>query len=540
MENILSMQPNLITRDNLEIGKIYINIQDGICEFRGICDYDGKNVYAFKFGVIHGITQTLYMKEEELINLREYDMPEGSKKKIKLTRLRTMEWAEKVRKAKEKINNEAEQLVELYNKQINKNGFQFPNDDTSLENFMHGFKFNLTKSQFNAIKEIKSKMNSNKMSNVLLLGDTGSGKTAVAMCLMFKCAIQGYQSTLIAPSTILAEQHYTNFIERFKDYPNIRIGLLTSGIKASQKKKVIEDIANNKLDIVIGTQSLLTDKVQFANLKYAIYDEAHSYGIKDKEKLKIKFKDLENILMMTGTAIPRDLLLAKVGLKDVIKLESISIRKPIKSKVIQGWNEQEIKPYVDNEINNNGQIFVMLNDISGLEKMKEKMLKINNKLKIDIIHGKMKKSEINDKMRRFKLGEFNTLVSTSIISVGVDIPRVNLILINNCESLGLAISHQLRGRVGRNSSQSYCLFITGNNSLSSVAHKRLEALSSTNQLGGGLILGEIDFKIRGGGQIVSSKMLQSGHFSDEKMGQQYFFELLEQSIQNKKLEKGIN
>lgn len=534
MDNVLNIQPKLINVEDLIINKYYVNIQDGICIYKGSFIYEGNNVYAFEFGKIHGITQTLYMKEEELVNLREYN---SNNKKPKLTKLRTTEWKKKLDDVKIKINSDAEQLVELYSKRLSMKGFQFDKDTEDQEKFENGFEFQLSKSQKNAINKIKYSMESERITNTLIFGNVGSGKTFVAMSVMFKCAIQGYQTVLLVPSTVLAQQHYNDFIQYFKPY-NINIALLTSGIKKSEKDKTIEDIKTGKATVIIATQSILRDNIEFNNLRFMACDEAHKFGTKDKEKLQMLINNLDCIFL-TGTIIPRDLMLCKLQLRDMIELESLSVRKPIITKVLNKWDDNIIKFYIEQELKNDGQIFIVYNDIEGLENMKNRILQINNRLKIGILHGKLSKKETAKIMLDFKNKLLDVLIATTVIEVGVNIPNANLMLVYGAERLGMSASMQVKGRIGRSTRQGYCLLIpTDGCETSDTAKQRLRLLEQTDNITGGMILSEADLKIRGSGKVLSKE--QSGHFNDLAMGKDFFFELLSQSVQNKKLEKGIN
>lgn len=525
--SILNNEVQYIRAEDLVLNKCYLNTDKGVGIYIGCKLREGIMKYTFKYDGNKHVVLT----EDELIYVRDYVNYTG--KEVKLHSVEKKEFAKQKAKTLEKINSDADSLLEVYAKRLDVKGFKFEEDGAEQEEFENGFEFELTPSQKQTLVEIKSDMISDKVTDRLIYGDVGSGKTAIAMTSIFRCAINHYQSILLVPSTILAQQHYNKFIEQFAKYPDIKICLLTSGLKKSEKVQMIEDIKNGDIDIIIGTQSILSG-VEFHNLKLLVTDEQHRFGVKDRDKLKVLKGNLE-VLEMTATPIPRSLLMTQIGLRDMSVLESIKIRKPIESDVLKDWDEDVIKSYIDRELARDGQVFFIYNNIEALKYMKAKLLLIDSGLKIGIVHGKMKKDEIKSTMNDFINKKFDVLLASTVIEVGVDIPNANTIIIYGAERLGLAQAHQLKGRCGRSNKQAYCLFIsTANKQLTNIAKKRLKALKETNNLGGGIKLASIDLQLRGGGSILST--WQNGKMGNDKLPMDYYIELLRNVVIEKKVQ----
>jgi transcription-repair coupling factor (superfamily II helicase) len=535
MENILSMQPKQITKDDLIINNYYININDGICLYKGTCDYDGENVFAFKFGIIHGIVQTLYMKEEELVNLREYDVPEG--KKVRLTKLRTNDWFLTRQKIEDKINKEADELIDVYARRLHSKGFRFDKDNVEQKQFEDEFEYIPTTDQLQSVQEIKKDMESSKPMDRILIGDVGYGKTEVAMRAIFKCAIQGHQAIMLAPTNLLASQHHKDFLERFKNYNDkIKIGFLNSKSKPKDKQQMIENIANGTLNIVVSTHSILADNIKFHDLRLLCVDEEQKFGIISKEKLK-KLKSNLDVLSMSATPIPRTLFMCNIGLRDISVLTTPpKNKKAIDTKNIQ-WNDNIITEYIARELDRQGQIYFIDNDIEELETMKQKLLKLVPFLRIAIVHGKLKKKDSDLIMKDFITKKYDLLLATTVIEVGVTVKNCNSIIIYKAESLGISQLHQLRGRCGRNSQQAYCLLVTEENKqINNISKKRLRAMEQHSELGGGIELAKEDMIQRGSGSIIDGKA-QKGHMGI--ITYEYYIELLENYIKNKKVSMNL-
>ena len=397
--------------------------------------------------------------------------------------------------------------LQLINKQENKIKKTF--DKNKLNEFMSLLSFKLTIDQEAAINDILTDLNSSKIMNRLVIGDVGSGKTIVAIVALLANYLSGYQSAFMAPTEILARQHYESIKEYFKYY-NIKVDCLVGSFKKSEKNIKYKDIESGNTDIVIGTHALLNNDLKFNNLGLIITDEQHRFGVNQRKKIQTKgMVNNTDILYLSATPIPRTYALTLYGDLDISKIQTKpSIRKPIKTKIIEEKDIKIVLTHMLEEIKNKHQIFVIApaienEDINSVIKLKEKLKKaFKEYATIEIIHGKLKDNEKTNLMNDFLKNKINILISTTVIEVGVDIPNATMIVIYNAERFGLATLHQLRGRVGRSNLQSYCYLIGNPN------NSRLKVLEESND---GFYISEMDFKQRGEGDLFGTK--QSGELN---------------------------
>ena len=379
-------------------------------------------------------------------------------------------------------------------------------DNTLIDNFISNLPFTLTIDQVNAIEQIKKDFNSPKRMNRLLLGDVGSGKTIVAFISLYMNYLAGYQGILMAPTEILSEQHYNNIIKLF---PNLRIELLTSSVSKSNQNKIIDKINNNEVDILIGTHSVLNDKITFNNLGLVITDEQHRFGVKQRKTLSNK-GNMVDVLYMSATPIPRTLALTLYGDMDISQIKTKpSNRKDIITKLYKSNDIKEVLNEMLNEIKNNHQVYVVAplidsedDDLSmqSVYDLYDKLnIAFNNKVPIELLHGKLSNKDKNTIMDNFKNNKTKILISTTVIEVGIDVQNATMMVIFNAERFGLATLHQLRGRIGRNDLESKCLLI------SDLDTPRLKILEESND---GFYISEKDFELRGSGDLFGIK--QSG------------------------------
>ncbi len=376
-----------------------------------------------------------------------------------------------------------------------------------VEKLIRSLPFELTKDQNNALKEVIDDMNSSKRMNRLLQGDVGSGKTIVAILAMYYNSLCGYQSALMAPTEILATQHYNNIQELLKD-TGIKVELLTGSVNKKDKKLIYDDLKNGNVDIIIGTHALIQEEVEYANLGLVVTDEQHRFGVNQRANLKNKGVKLD-VLYMSATPIPRTYALTIYGDMDVsIIKEMPKGRIPVKTYVKKESEMKEVLELMYNELQNNHQIYVIAplieesenTDLTTVTNLRDKMnLAFGSKYKIDIVHGKMKPEAKELIMSEFKQNDINILISTTVIEVGVDVPNATMIVIFDANRFGLSTLHQLRGRVGRNKIESKCILISDSDT------KRLEIMKNTHD---GFVISEEDFKLRGSGDLFGTK--QSG------------------------------
>lgn len=400
-------------------------------------------------------------------------------------------------------------------KSINKvtNGLPKKFDETQIQDFLSSLNFELTKDQLTTIEDILKDMKENKRMNRLVLGDVGSGKTIVAFVAILANYFSGYQSTFMAPTEILAKQHFTSIKEYFKEY-DINIALLTGNLTKKQKENIYNQISNGKIDIVIGTHALLNDNLNFQNLGLVITDEQHRFGVNQRNLLQNKgLNGGADVLYLSATPIPRTYALTIYGDLDLSQIKTKpNIRKEIITKIASEQNIKEVLFKMYEELKLKHQIFVVSplieqNDelnINSVIELKEKLNKaFSNKVRIEILHGKLKQKEKDELMKEFQENKINILISTTVIEVGIDIPNASMMVIYNAERFGLATLHQLRGRVGRSNIQSYCYLVTNNSN-----NERLKVMEKSSD---GFYIAEQDFKQRGQGDLFGVK--QSGDMS---------------------------
>ncbi|HIC87488.1 MAG TPA: DEAD/DEAH box helicase, partial [Aquificae bacterium] len=397
-----------------------------------------------------------------------------------------------------------------------------------LKEFEEKFPYQETPDQKKAILEVYKDMDENYPMDRLLVGDVGFGKTEVAMRAAMKAVLKGKQVAIICPTTVLAEQHYRNFKERFKDFP-VKIELLSRFVPRKKQQEIIENIKKGKVDIVIGTHRLLQKDIEFKNLGLLIIDEEHKFGVSAKEKLISKYPHIDT-LYMSATPIPRTLYMGLSGFRDVSIIETPPKgRKGVKTYVFRYSDEKFLKA-IEKEIKRKGQVFVVCNDIDSLPQIKELIEKNFPELKVETLHGQMKTSQIEKIMHDFLNKKIDVLVSTVIVESGLDIPNANTLIVLDAHKLGLSQLYQLRGRVGRSDKKGYVyLFIPKNEKLSVESLQRLEAIKDMPELGGGLKLALKDLEIRGAGTILGPK--QSGFIN--KVGLDFYMDLLKEVLEEK-------
>jgi transcription-repair coupling factor (superfamily II helicase) len=442
-----------------------------------------------------------------------------------LSHLGSDQWKKLCKKTKKQAYDVAAELLEIYaNRAIAVGKSQVANKK-DYENFCTGFEYVLTRDQAKATEDVLDDMAASKSMDRLVCGDVGFGKTEVALRAAFTSAINGYQVALLVPTTILAQQHFETFMERFSEWP-ITINMLSRLQTSTKNNQVRGDIENGKADIIIGTHALLSDKVVYKNLGLVIIDEEHRFGVRHKEKLKALRKDVD-YLALTATPIPRTLNMAIGELKDISMISTApESRIPVKTYISQ-WNKSLIREACQREISRGGQILFVHNQIDNIENMAETIRQIMPLISLEIAHGRMKERSLERVMMKFYNNEYDLLLATSIIESGLDIPNANTIIINRAERFGLAQLHQLRGRVGRSERQSYAyLMIPPKQTLTNEGKQRLEAIEAIEDLGVGFILATHDLEIRGAGEILGDE--QSGQM--QKIGFSLYKDMLRQAI----------
>ena len=428
-------------------------------------------------------------------------------------------------KVRSSINVIAEDLVKLYAARSAITGYSYRKDTPWQKQFEDEFPYEETEDQLLAIEDIKKDMESNKPMDRLLCGDVGYGKTEVAMRAAFKAVMDGKQVAILVPTTILAEQHYKNFKERFSGFP-VNIDMISRFKTAASIKKTLTALKEGNVDILIGTHKILGASVQFKDLGLLIIDEEQRFGVKHKEKIK-EFKKNVDVLTLTATPIPRTLHMSLTGVRGISVIETPpENRYPVQTYVVE-YNDQLIRDAILREINRGGQVFFVYNRVDSIMEMESYLSNIVPEARIITAHGRMKENELENVMVSFMKGEYDILLATTIIETGIDIQNANTMIIYDADKMGLSQLYQLRGRVGRTNRMAYAyLMYRKDKVLTEVAEKRLKAIKDFTELGSGFKVAMRDLEIRGAGNLMGSA--QHGHMA--AIGYDLYCKMLEDTI----------
>ena len=501
-------------------GDYIIHENYGVGIYLGIQEIDGKDYLTIKYAD----EDRLFVPIEGLNKIERFLVSTG--KTPELYNLGRRGFKRRREKLEEDMLKFAKEIVEIQARRALHTGYKFSPDTVWQEEFEEKFPYIETRDQKNAIKDVKRDMESSKVMDRIVCGDVGYGKTEVAIRAAFKCVMDGKQVLIVAPTTVLAQQHYDRFIERYKDYP-ITLELLSRLSGDKEQKEIIKKVENGSVDIVIGTHRVLSGDLKFKNLGLIIVDEEQKFGVKDKEKLK-KMKNNVDMLTLTATPIPRTLNYALLGIRDISVIETAPEgRVPVETSFIEN-EKKEIREVIMKEIAREGQVFYIFNRVKRIEDKLNELKKILPKfVVIDYIHGKMTPKSIKDKLKMFQDGDIDILLSTTIIENGIDIENANTILIEGIDKLGLSQVYQLRGRVGRGKRKGYCyLIVDKDKKLGKKASERKETLKEIGEFGGGFKLSLEDMRIRGAGEILGDKQ----HGALETFGYNLYTKLLQEEI----------
>ena len=492
----------------LKIGDPVVHEQHGIARYQGLINLDlgeGENEFLL---LEYAGSDKLYVPVAQLHVISRYSG--GAADTAPLHKLGTQTWDKAKRRAMQQVRDTAAELLNLYAQRATRKGHAFKLTHHDYEAFAAGFGFEETPDQAAAIEAVILDLQSGKPMDRLICGDVGFGKTEVALRAAFVAAMDGKQVAVLVPTTLLAEQHFQNFTTRFADWP-IKIAELSRFRSAKEQAQALQEMADGKLDIIIGTHKLIQKGVKFHNLGLVIIDEEHRFGVQQKERLKALRSEVD-VLTLTATPIPRTLAMSLEGLRDFSVIATAPQRRlSIKTFVAQTSNGI-IREAVLRELKRGGQIYFLHNEVDTIANMAEKLTGLLPEARIRIAHGQMPERELEAVMRDFYQQRFNVLLCTTIIETGIDIPTVNTILINRADRFGLAQLHQLRGRVGRSHHQAYAYLLVETEALTAQAKKRLEAIQAMEQLGSGFYLAMHDLEIRGAGEVLGES--QSGEMQE--------------------------
>lgn len=507
-------------------GDYIVHQEHGIGRFEGLVKMHMTGVEREYLLIHYAGTDRLYIPTDQLDRVTRYiGMGESVPA---LSKLGTTEWTRAKSKAKENVQDIARDLLRLYSVREAAPGHAFPPDSEQpwLQELEDAFPYAETPDQERAIEEVKADMERPRPMDRLVCGDVGYGKTEVALRAAFKAVLDQRQVAILVPTTILALQHYNTFRERLKAYP-VRVELLSRFRSEKEQKQVLEDLAFGKVDVVIGTHRLLQKDVVFFNLGLLIVDEEQRFGVVHKERLKQLRSEID-VLTMTATPIPRTMHMALVNLRDMSVIETPpQERLPIRT-VIREYDEALIRESILREIDRGGQVFFVHNRVQGIQIIAQKLQRLIPEARIVVGHGQMNEDQLEHVMIDFSNGEYDVLVSTTIIENGLDIPNANTIIVNNAAFFGLSQLYQLRGRVGRATQQAYAYFFYGKDArLTQIQEKRLRAIFEATELGAGFRIAMKDLEIRGAGNLLGAE--QSG--SMNSVGFDLYCKLLAESVQ---------
>ncbi|MBH51795.1 MAG: transcription-repair coupling factor [Chloroflexi bacterium] len=515
--------PKFSLSADLTPNSLIVHSDHGIGRFVGVEIIDSNIGTREYISIEYAAGDRLYVPMDQAGKLSSYVAPKGSKPS--LSRLGTQEWKRTKERAAKAAKEIAQSLIKLYASRQILPGYQFSSDTVWQSEFEDAFMYTPTRDQKDAVDVIKYSMESPHPMNYLVCGDVGYGKTEIAMRVAFKAVQDGKQVALLCPTTLLAQQHFRTFMERFNLFP-LKIEVLSRFSNDIEQKRIQEQLASGQIDILIGTHKLLQRDTVFKDLGLVIVDDEQRFGVMHKEWLK-RYHENVDVLTLTATPIPRTLSMALTGALDMVTVHTPpEDRQAVETHVLE-YSDDLIREVISKELTRKGQVFFLHNRISDIHSWANHIKKIIPESRVCVAHSRLDEKELERVMEQFISGEKNVLISTTIIEAGIDIPNANTIIINRPELLGLAQLYQLRGRVGRGDRNGYAyLLVQINKILSESAEKRLLAMKSYQELGSGFRIAMKDLEIRGAGNILGSE--QSGHM--HSIGFDLYTQLLQESI----------
>ena len=511
----------------INIGDPVVHEEHGIGRYMGLVTMDlGGETNEMMLLEYAGEAQ-LYVPVSQLHLISRYSGQ--AHENVALHKLGSGAWNKAKRKAAEKARDTAAELLNLYAQRAAQSGHKFEINELDYQAFADGFGYEETEDQAAAIAAVIKDLTQAKPMDRLVCGDVGFGKTEVALRAAFVAVMGGKQVAVLAPTTLLVEQHAQNFADRFADFP-VKVASLSRFNNSKATKAALEGMADGTVDIVIGTHKLVQDDIKFRNLGLVIIDEEHRFGVRQKEQLK-RLRANVDILTMTATPIPRTLSMALEGLRDFSLITTAPSRRLAVKTFVKPFSEGSVREAVLRELKRGGQVFFLHNEVDTIENMRERLETLLPEARIGVAHGQLRERELEQVMRDFLQQRFNVLLCSTIIETGIDIPNANTIIINRADKFGLAQLHQLRGRVGRSHHQAYAYLLTPEY-ITKDAEKRLDAIAAADELGAGFTLAMQDLEIRGAGEILGEG--QSGEMI--QVGFTLYTEMLKQAVRD--LKKG--
>jgi len=512
---------------DLQVGDYVVHVEHGIGQYQGLKEINQGNGEAEFMLLEYAEGAKLYVPLTRLDLVQKYRSAEGAKPTLNY--LGSASWAKTKARVRKAMKDMTEELLKLYAQRKTAQGHSFPADNEWMREFEDAFEYSETDDQALAITDVKRDMESTLPMDRLLCGDVGYGKTEVAMRAAFKAISDNKQVAALAPTTVLAFQHYETFKQRFAAFP-VTIEMISRFRTAKQQKEILQKVEAGKVDILIGTHRLLSKDVEFADLGLLVVDEEQRFGVRHKERLKQMRKEVD-VLTMSATPIPRTLHMSMVGLRDMSIIETPPKDRIAIQTVVASWDEKLIRSAVEQELERGGQIYFVHNRVDTIWEIAAKLQELVPRARIIVGHGQMGEGELEKAMLKFMHHEADILVATTIIENGLDIPLCNTIVINRADRLGLSELYQLRGRVGRSNRRAYAyLLLPADIELTPIARRRLAALKEFSDLGAGFKIAALDLELRGAGNLLGGE--QSGHI--EAVGFDLYTQMLEQAVREMK------
>jgi transcription-repair coupling factor (superfamily II helicase) len=517
--------PDTIIRDltELTVGAPIVHVDHGVGRYQGLLSMDVGGMAGEFLTIEYAKGDKLYVPVSQLGLVSRYS---GTAPELApLHSLGGDAWERARRKAAEKVRDVAAELLAIYAQRQARGGESLPIDRQLVEEFGSSFPFEETPDQESAIEAVLDDLAAPRAMDRVICGDVGFGKTEVALRAAFATATAGKQVAVLVPTTLLAQQHYRNFADRFADWP-VRVDVLSRFKSTREVNEALKRLADGQIDVIVGTHKLLQSDIKFKNLGLVIVDEEQRFGVRQKEQLK-KLRAEVDLLTMTATPIPRTLNMAMAGLRDLSLIATPPAHRSAVRTFISAWDPATIREALQRELSRGGQVYFLHNEVQSIERTVRELEELVPEARIRIAHGQMPERELEGVMADFHRQRFNVLVCTTIIETGIDIPTANTIIIDRADHFGLAQLHQLRGRVGRSHHRAYAyLVVPDRKSITADAQKRLEALASLEELGAGFTLATHDLEIRGAGELLGDE--QSGQIQEIGFG--LYTELLDRAV----------
>ncbi|MCM0582026.1 transcription-repair coupling factor [Weissella diestrammenae] len=519
----LSNAERIKSYSELKPGDYVVHLNHGIGVYNGISTIETRGVKQDYITIQYQGAGKVFIPVTQLDLVQKY--VSSGEKAPKLSKLGGTEWVKTKRKVAARIEDIADELIQLYAAREAKKGFAYAPDDAEIQKFESAFPYPETPDQLQSAQEIKKDMEKSRPMDRLLVGDVGFGKTEVAFRAAFKAIHENKQVAILVPTTILAQQHFESIQERFEDF-HVRAAMLSRFQTAKQVKEIVKALEQHEIDIVVGTHKLLGNEIHFADLGLLIIDEEQRFGVKHKERLKQLQVDVD-VLTLTATPIPRTLNMAMVGARDLSVIETPPANRfPIQTYVME-QNGREIAMAITREMARGGQVFYLHNRVEDIARTQAYVESLVPEARVAVIHGRMTEVQLEGVLFDFIHGEYDVLVTTTIIETGVDIPNANTLIVEGADRMGLAQLYQIRGRVGRSNNLAYAYFMyPGNRTLSEVSEHRLEAIRDFTELGSGFKIAMRDLSIRGAGDLLGSQQ----HGFINSVGYDLYTQMLQEAV----------